>query len=423
MMQARYNPPQRMIFRPGFVVVAAALIAVFSACLPPAAYAATWDEPAATLAHQIAALTGPGQAKLVVANSSTLAAAEVPVIRQLLERDLRGFGVMAGASDSAILIRVTLSQNVEGGLWVATVQEGTETRVTMLRVRLDAPPPPSAGSALTLRRTLVIAEPDAVLDAAMFSVPGEQRLVVLEPDRLLIYAKSATNFTAPGAAAPSWIASQSIPINPSRPFPRDLRGRLVAAQDHVFDAWMPGVACSGSNDGAQLAVACADSDDPWPLTSTQHGFYSAMRNYFTGILAPGYGMELPPFYSAAEIPRPTGSDLLLSEITGKVVLIESSTVTPVNGATDWGSDLAVVRSGCGSGAQVLASGSGAAGNGDSLRAWEIAGREAIPVSAPMPVDGVVVAMDSAPDGTTANMIVRRAGPGRYEVWNVAALCN
>lgn len=423
MRAARYNPPQRMIFRPWFVVVRAARLSVFALCMVAAAQAATWDEPAASLAKQIAALSGPGSVKLILENKSTVAAAEVPVIRGLLERDLRGLGVVAGGSESATVIRVTLSQNLQGGLWVAEVQEGTESRVTMLRVRLDAPLPAASGPALTLRRTLVITEPDAVLDAAMFASPGEQRLVVLEPEKLLVYARSTGSLTAPGAAAPDWTETQTVPIEHSRPFPRDMRGRLVAAQDHLFDAWLPGVACSGSNGGAALAVTCGDSDDPWPLSAGQRGFYSAMRNYFTGILTPGFGMELTPFYSAAEVPRPTGAALLLNEVNGNVVLIENSSLAMVNGTNDWGSDLATVRSGCGAGAQVLVDGSGAAAQGDSVRAWEIAGREAVPVSAALPVDGAVVAMGTAVDGTTANMIVRRENPVRYEVWNVAALCN
>ena len=422
MRAARYNPPQRMIFRPRFVLMGAARLCFIALCLV-SAHAATWDEPVASLARQIAGLSGPGSVKLMLENQSTLAAADVPVIRGLLERDLRGLGVVAGGSDSATTVRVTLSQNMQGGLWVAEVREGTEVRVTMLRVRLEAPPPAASGPALTLRRMLVITEPDPVLDAAMFASPGEQRLVVLEPERLLVYARSTNSLTAPGATAPGWTETQMVPIEHSRRFPRDMRGRLVAAQDHLFDAWLPGVACSGSNGGAELAVTCGDSDDPWPLSAGQRGFYSAMRNYFTGILTPGFGMELTPFYSAAEVPRPTGPALLLNEVNGNVALIENSTVALVNGTNDWGSDLATVRSGCGAGAQVLVDGSGAAAQGDSVRAWEIAGREAVPVSAALPVDGGVLAMGTAVDGTSATMIVRGKNPTRYEVWNVAALCN
>jgi hypothetical protein len=72
---------------------------------------------------------------------------------------------------------------------------------------------------------------------------------------------------------------------------------------------------------------------------------------------------------------------------------------------------------------VLVSGSGAAAAEDSLRAYEIVGREAIAVSAPLPVEGAVMAIDAANDGKSATVIVRQDAPVRYEVWNGSALCN
>ena len=414
-MDARYNPPQRMIFSPRFVVAAALLVCLLPVPLSAQARVTVWDQPAADLAHQIVALTGPGPAKLLVRNNSTLAASEIPIIRQLLERDLRSAGVLPSTTESATLIRVTLSQNLQGGLWVAEVREGTETRVVMLSVATEEPAAPPTASTLTLRRALLATEPDPVLDASVVA----QRLVVLEPERILVYpAANAPRSTAGSAGVTE---SQIFPIDHARSFPRDLRGRILPAQDHPFDAYLPGVLCTGT--GAQLNVSCSESDDPWPITSTQRAFYNAMRDNFTGVLAPGYGMDLPPFYTAVEIPRTTGSATLLNPVAGNVLLIENAAAKPVTGTGDWGSDFAVIHSGCGSGAQVLVSGSGAAAGGDSLRAFEISGREAVPVSAPLPIEGAITAITAAPDGTTATIIVRRDAPLRYEVWNVAALCN
>ena len=419
---ARYNPPQRMFFRVRLFLAAAALL-----CLVPAAQAVSWDQPAASLARQIAALAGPGEVKLVVRNSSAVAAGDVPAIRQLLERELRGYGIVAGGNESATVVRVTLSENLEGGLWVAEVLEGSERRVTMLAVNLEAPGAAPSGPTLTLRRTLLVSEPDPILDAAIFPEPGEQRLVVLEPERLMVLVHDTASLGSAGSAAPYWTESQTFPIAHARPYPRDVRGRIVAAAGatppHLFDAYLPGVMCSGTSMGGRLEVSCADSDDPWPVSATQHAFYNSMRDYFTGILAPGFGMELAPFYTAAELPRTAGSALLLNEVNGNVVLIENSAAALVSGTNGWGSDFAVIRSGCGSGAQVLVSGSGPAGVGDTLSAFEIPGRDAVPVSAALPIEGGIAAMSTAPDGTTATMIVRRDGATRYEVWNVAALCN
>lgn len=420
MPTARYNPPQRMMQKLRFWRGWAALLCL--ALSLPAAHAATWEQPASDLARQIAAITGPGPARILIQNASTLPAGDLPVIRRLLEQDLRRLGILPGGKDSATLIRVTLSENLQGGLWVAEVQEGTETRVTMLAVPLAPAAPSGSGGAITIRRTLLVTEDAPVLDAKIIVTGGVQRLVVLEPEQILTYERNAA---ALGNAA--WIEDQTFPIAHTRPYPRDLRGVLVAATDHAFDAWLPGVSCRGGEAGAgvgtALAVACADSDDPWPVGANQKAFYNAMRDNFTGILAPGFGVNLPPFYEAGELPHETGSSLLLTLVDGRVLLVDGGVMKPVNGANDWGSDFAVLRSGCGSGAQVLVSGSGAAAAGDSLRAWEIAGREAIPVSAPVSIDGVVTAIGPSLDGTSATVIVRRQSPLRYEVWNGSALCN
>jgi hypothetical protein len=407
-----------MIYKRSFWPVVVALMLVL-----PAAHAANWEQPAGDLAKQIAALTGPGSVKLTIRNESSLASGEIPGIRKLLERDLRRFGVVAGGSDSATLIRVTLSENLQGGLWVAEVVEGTETRVTMLPVSLGATVTATGGPSLTLRRTLLMTEPDPVLDAQMFSIGGVQRLVVLEPERIVSYVRNAAVLAPAGTASGNWIEDQHFAIAHTRPFPRDMRGELVAAQDHLFDAYLPGALCSGTTTGVQITVACADSDDPWPIGASQRAFYNAMRDSFTGVLAPGFGMELPPFYQASDIPRPTGTGMLMNGVDGRVMLIENNVLKPVNGGNDWGSDFAVIRSECGSGVQVLVSGSGAAAMGDSLSAYEIAGREAIVVSAPLTVEGAVTAIHAANDGASATVIVRRDAPARYEVWNGSAFCN
>ena len=210
--------------------------------------------------------------------------------------------------------------------------------------------------------------------------------------------------------------------------------------------------CDGSyargQSNGDWTVRCREGDDPWQLSvpsslptaaGTQRenievtplkAFYNSTRNYFTGVLAPSLGVELPPFYSAAIVPRPAGSGslaaLLVNGIDGKVQLTEAGVVKQVSGARDWGSDVAVVSSGCGAGTQVVASGSGEA-IADSVRAYELPAQEAIPVSAPLAMEGSVTALWTAPDGKSVLAVVRRQGnqgAGReYEVDRVTASCN
>ena len=423
MARVRYNPPQPMIYRFRLLVTAVVLVMVL-----PCAQAANWKQPTETLARKIEALTGPGPVQLTVTNHSSLPADELPVIQSLLEHDLRGLGVTPGGANSATQVTVTLSENVRGGLWVAQVQEGTVTRVTMLPVKLEVVAAPSGGANLTLQRTVVMTEADPVLDAQEFADGSAKLLVALEPKQILVYgqnapAQSGGGQTAGEASTTQWVKAQTFAIPGNVVFPRDLRGRLVAGQQHVFDAYLPGMLCKATGAGAQLRVACGESDDPWPVTAQQSAFYDSTRDYFMGVLAPGFHIQLAPFYEAAEIPRTGGSAMLLDNVDGTASLIENTVSEPVHGTENWGSDLAAVHSAWGTGTQLVVSGSGAAKTGDSLRAYEIAGREAIPVSAPLQVPGTVMAIWPSQSGNDAMVMVRMPSHDGYEVWSVTAHCD
>ena len=113
--------------------------------------------------------------------------------------------------------------------------------------------------------------------------------------------------------------------------------------------------------------------------------------------------------------------MLLSGIDGKVQLAESGVLKPVSGTRDWGSDFAVVRTGCGAGTQVIASSSGEAAK-DSLRAYDITRQEAVTASAPLEMGGTVTALWTSLDGTSAWAVIRKSTV-EYEVDRVTALCN
>jgi hypothetical protein len=134
------------------------------------------------------------------------------------------------------------------------------------------------------------------------------------------------------------------------------------------------------------------------------------------------GVDLPPFYAAASFPRSTGSGaLLIGGIDGRVQLAENGALKLISGTRDWGSDFAVLHSGCGAGVQVIASSSGEAAN-DSLRAYELPALEAVPASSPLVMDGTVTALWAAPDGKSVLAVVRNAA-NQYEVDRATALCN
>ncbi len=392
-------------------------------------------------------------------NRSSLTAEEVVEIRKLLERDLRGLGVISEARagsgagsepEGATTIRITFSMNAAGGLWVAEVQEGTDVQVAMIPVELPPSSPPRTDSGITLGKVSLWRQKEPVLDLLIAQSESNRRMVVLEPERIVSYIAPTT-----GGDSSSWNKEQEFAVPHDRPFPRDVRGRLfpgaAVGSAHFFEAYLPGVQCHGDVLDSRLAISCQDGDDPWPMpgftvvgsspepdaASTprnveQKAFYNSARNYFSGVLSPGLSFRLPAFYDGAAIVRTTGTAMILSTTGGQFVMIENGAQKRLAGTRDWGSDLAALRSDCGSGTQVLASASGAASD-DSIRAYEISGRDAIAVSSPLEMGGTVTAIWPFSDFHDATVIVRRsesvpdmstAGQhGDYEVYRVSAHCN
>jgi hypothetical protein len=374
-----------------------------------------WDQPAGTLADKIAAILGPGQARLVVRNLSSIPASEVATIRKLLEDDLRARGVALAGEDSANAIRVTLSESVRGRLWVAEVVEGNATAIAMVQMASTRENRPSGAGGLTLRRQTILRTHEPMLTA----FEAQNGLVVLEPEEVVLYVRASEGFEE----------LKRISIGQKQSLPRDPRGLVSADPGGAgFRAWLAGEQCTGPLPLSDQAVACRASDDPWPVPSIGNGtaalsaFYNPARNFFTGVVTPNVGVDLPRFYSSAWIPRAQGgAGLLIAGIDGKAQMLENGALKPVSGTRDWGSDLAALNSGCGAGWQILVSGSGAASS-DSLRAFEIPALEAVPAGAPIEVQGTVTSLWPAPDFRSAIAIVRGANE-EYEVDRVTALCN
>jgi hypothetical protein len=414
------------------IILAFSGLAWIAVCVAQAPQTSSgWAQPAAELSGQIADILGPGQAQLIVRNLSTIQTSEIPAIRRLLEQDLKAHGVLASGAESANTIRVTLSENARERLWVAEVMEGSETHLTMVHVDVSSIPVAATDARMVLRKEKIAGLLNRIgggvrENPILAAVEINGHFVVMYADRISVFS------SGPGG----WTEANSFLLE--RNLGRDPRGVLLGTASGGFIAYAAGTECSGSYSlplGGATAdsgwnVRCRTSDDPWPVYQSGDAsaalplkaFYNQARNFFTGIVTPSIGVDLPAFYDAGMIPRAAGgAALLMAGVDGKVELVENGTMRTTAGTRDWGSDFAVVRTGCGAGTQVIASSSGEAGN-DSLRAFEIPALEAVASSGPLAMNGTVTALWTAQDGKSAFAVVRNAA-GDYEVDRVTALCN
>jgi hypothetical protein len=380
-------------------------------------FATDWRTPAGQLARKIAAATGPGAVAVEVTNRSSLSSAESDEIRRGLLAELGALGVHFVATDqAAATVQVSLSENVQDYVWIAEVHVGNnEPSVVMVTIpRTNSVAAEHSTAPLTIHKALLWTDDNRILDVAL-PTGSPQIMIVLEAESIALYALQSGH----------WQAQQALAITHARPWPRDLRGRLMLRKDHLFDAYLPGVFCQ-STTVAPLALKCRESDDPWPLAtepSTLSGFFTASRNFFTGVLSPGVQKQTATvaFYSAAALPRDKYTLWLFSATDEQIHLLDGMTDQTVT-KWGWGSDIAGVKSGCGLGWQVLATSRGDAA-GDTVQVFEIADREALAVSAAVDFGGSITALWTDSDSASVIAIAQDSETSRYEASRLSITCS
>jgi hypothetical protein len=415
---AVYNSPIAEMLRstPGFSRRSLVLLLALWLFLTLASSASDWASAEQELARKIAATTGPGAVALEVVNRSSLNKKDVDEISRGLRVQLEALGVRAVKPEqAAATVSVTLSENLQSHVWVAEIQQGT-TEFTVVMVsspRVDTAAFLHEPASLTIRKTPLWSQPERILDLAVLEeASGPSHIAVLDPDKIAIYRFTNNR----------WQPEQSLPLTHSRPWPQDVRGRIVLRQDHLFDIYLPGVFCQSSGT-APLSLVCRGSDDPWPLSSqfSLGGFFASTRNFFTGVLSPGIGKQTSTakFYSAAPLPRPSYTMWIFASVDGQVHLLDG--LTDQTARLNWGSDVTSVKTACGAGWQVLSTGAGDS-SGDAVRAYEFPDRDPVAVSQALDFGGGITALWTEAKGGTAIAISRNAETGDYEAFRLAVTC-
>lgn len=405
-----------MRFFPRFLPLCCAALLALGLALP--CHADPLEDAARALARDIVAKTGPGTAVVLsLQNLSSLGNGDAAEVRRALEGELHHRQVQLVPAERAVAeVKVTLAENPAGYLWVAEVLQGNSRDLVMMNVARASPTTvPRPASSLVVQKLLLWQQGQPFLDLALLEGEhGDARMLVLEAGRVALYRLQGGR----------WQAEQSAPVLQPDAEARDLRGRLRLHSDLVsFDAYLPGVACSGAAQPT-LSLSCRAGDDPWPLgpapKDSLSAFYGAGRNFFSGVLTAGNNRNanVPPFYSAA----PLGSGWAFAGVDGQARWMNGSgPLLPLSGRL--GSDLAGVSSGCGAGTQVLASGRGDWDAPDSVQAYELTGRDLAAAGQPVSFDGPVLALWTETDTRTALAVSYNLKTRDYEAYRLAITCS
>src|ERR1700754_5200005 len=173
---------------PSALLVAGRLCVILVLC-SAIAWAKNWDTSVENLATKITAVTGGSAISFDLVNRSSLDNSEVAIIQRTFIDKLTASGVkFANPEQTVASIRVSLSENLREYVWIAEIRRGTTDPIIIIAstqkqneasISHDTP-------ALMVRKTLLWASDERVLDADIINGPSP-RMVVLYFNQIKLY--------------------------------------------------------------------------------------------------------------------------------------------------------------------------------------------------------------------------------------------
>ena len=383
----------------------------FAEAAPQAQLSAKWNEAVHTLAENMASAAGSSRKiSLEVKNISSLDSSTAFRICQAIESELAARGFKTGAG--GMRVRVTLSEGIEGFIWVAEIQGDDSSRVAVISLPRSITSDINLQAIPVLQKRTVWEQSDPFVDfleRQMMTIPISV-FRVLEHDRLAGYEGTTSHwghFSAEGLIS---IGSGS----------RDIRGRLTAPANGTIKLFLGTTVCANPP-----FLYCVETPgQEWPVGDGWESHYAPGRNYFIGI-SDGWVTvdgDPRPFFTLSRMEYDHGSDWIQTELDGKARLFKSST-KPVIELSGWGDDIATVKPGCGGSWHVLVTGTGDWTQTDYLQLYEIDNNQPKPIGQRLEFAGPIFAMWSSDDKKSARVVSKNLQTGMYEASIVSVSCS
>jgi hypothetical protein len=412
------------------------LLLLLSACKASALAAqqpppSPWDSIVREFATKIANVGSVrGEGSLELQNLSSLDGSTAAEIHASLLGLLsaKGFRLIPGVADKGgplappappIHIVATLSENLDGLIWIAEVHTSSGNKIVMLPV---TPPPGVSANEVhpvpLLERTVFWRQAEPMLDFAMVPATAgvAPLLIVLSPERLTFYRSEQG----------VWHITASAAIEHTQPWPRDLRGRMELDAGKL-SVYLPGIFCSGTA-GTELGLYCSPGADKlWPVEAGGIGGstfkFDAGRNYFLDpIENPSAGAaRFKPFYSAARVQSGVYGGLLEVVAGGDGAQLHEGREIAEH-FPGWGSDITSLNDTCAGFSPVLVAGAGDDTSTDTIQIYQMADRQALAAGQPILFPGPVRALWETSDARSARVISHNLQTGMYEASSISISC-
>jgi hypothetical protein len=370
------------------------LALLFGTLLAARAEAQSMGEAAGQLAARISSLLHRrGTVSLEFQNLTAVGPAESSNFRAALQEELRKLGIEpTAAGQPEIRLRVTLSENARGLLFVASVNSGENQQVAMLP--WNRPPPTDAKPRVKISMQPMLEQPEPALD--LLVVDSGSELLVLSPSKVSSYKLASGKWTPARIAGVSW----------ARPLARDLHGRMENGSGG-FRVFVPGTGCNGTLE-PDFKITCEPGNETWLLNPRDPALavrWVTDRNLLESDNARG------PFYSAAA-----------GWFAGSEGRIVDRAGQPLAGAEGWGSEISSVENPCGPGWMALVSAAGDAQDRDQIQVYEMVEGQAVAASEPLALPGRVTALWPAEIRGQTTLVIRNSKTGNYEASRLGVAC-
>lgn len=348
----------------------------------------SFSHAALQISRQMAGVAGGARTvSLALRSLGPATGAQLEEARARLETAVRSAGLRIAGTQFDWEARFTLSRGLSGWLLAGELMRGGQREVFLTEFA-ELPgraAPPAVGVAL--ERARLIEQDAQVLDVLEVEAPeggtaprqAGARLIVLEPQRVAIYARRDARW--------QFEREERLPAAPPQ---RDLRGALEELSPGAVFARLPAWLCRVALDHAPGVSCSRATETNGPMPAGEAALGEGERRV-TLRLAPG----------------------------GALLLDSAGTI--LNTFSGWGSEMAAVRSSCG-GEYVLASAGGDWTEPDRVQAWSIAGSEATPAGAAAEFAGPVMALRARSGGRAAVGVVKNLASGRYEAYRITIAC-
>ncbi len=317
-----------------------------------------------------------------------LVAPESSRFRSALEEELRKTGLeLTTTASPDSRLRVTVSENARGLLFVAEVSGKDAPQVIMLP--WPRPLPSDARPSVRLVIKPVWEQPEPILD--LMILDSDSQLLILSPARV-------TNLRL---ANGKWSVNGQAFLTLDRPVPRDPRGRLEFLAG-ALRAYLPGTTCGGQLK-PQLESSCAPGNETWPTNPQDPATGVRWIGDSNVVESPGVKGS---FYNAAQGLFASSSESIQDR---------AGVVAP--GTESWGNDLAAIANPCGSGNVLIVS-----MQHDQVQVFEMISGQPVARSEAMTLPGQVTALWPAETPGQATLVVRNSKTGNYEASRLALAC-